>query len=113
MLPQKDLETLSKLPPERLRMVLNFARANLVNQKITRRYNIKIDWNEPAGEGDIAGYTVTVPSLPPVVTEGDTREEALENTREAIACYLEYLIITGQPVPESDNEGEDMVEVTV
>ncbi|BCV20424.1 type II toxin-antitoxin system HicB family antitoxin [Moorella sp. Hama-1] len=113
MLPQKDLETLSKLPPERLRIVLNFARANLINQKITRRYNIKLDWNDPIEDNDIGGYTVTVPSLPPVVTEGDTREEALENAREAIACYLEYLIITGQPVPESDTEGENMVEVTI
>ncbi|AKX95685.1 HicB family protein [Moorella thermoacetica] len=113
MLPQKDLETLSKLPPERLRMVLNFARANLINQKITRRYNVKLDWNEPTDEDGVAGYTVTVPSLPPVVTEGDTREEALENAREAIACYLEYLIITGQPVPESDTEGENMVEVII
>lgn len=113
MLPQKALETLSKLPPERLQMVLNFAKANLINQKITRSYNVKLDWNEPADEGEVGGYTVTVPSLPPVVTEGDTWEEALENAREAIACYLEYLIITGQPVPPSDTKGKNMVEVTI
>jgi predicted RNase H-like HicB family nuclease len=41
---------------------------------------------EPSDEG---GYTVSVPALPGCVTEGDTREEALSNVREAIALYLE------------------------
>lgn len=41
---------------------------------------------EPSVEG---GYTVVVPALPGCISEGDTREEALENIREAIALYLE------------------------
>lgn len=41
---------------------------------------------EPSKEG---GYTVVVPSLPGCISEGDTREEALKNIREAIALYLE------------------------
>lgn len=41
---------------------------------------------EPAEEG---GYTVYVPSLPGCISEGDTREEALENIKEAIELYLE------------------------
>lgn len=41
---------------------------------------------EPSEEG---GYTVFVPALPGCISEGDTREEALENIREAIALYLE------------------------
>jgi len=41
---------------------------------------------EPSEEG---GYTVIVPSLPGCVSEGNTREEALENIREAIELYLE------------------------
>jgi predicted RNase H-like HicB family nuclease len=41
---------------------------------------------EPSEEG---GYTVIVPSLPGCVSEGDTREEALKNIREAIELYLE------------------------
>ena len=43
---------------------------------------------EPSEDG---GYTVTVPSLPGCVSEGETREEALENIREAIELYLEPL----------------------
>jgi len=41
---------------------------------------------EPSKEG---GYMVIVPSLPGCVSEGDTREEALKNIREAIELYLE------------------------
>ncbi|WP_292521437.1 type II toxin-antitoxin system HicB family antitoxin [Methanoculleus sp.] len=41
---------------------------------------------EPSEEG---GYTVYVPSLPGCISEGDTRDEALENIREAIELYLE------------------------
>ena len=35
------------------------------------------------------GYTVYVPSLPGCISEGDTREDALANIREAIELYLE------------------------
>jgi predicted RNase H-like HicB family nuclease len=35
------------------------------------------------------GYTVYVPSLPGCISEGDSREKALANIKEAIALYLE------------------------
>ena len=41
---------------------------------------------EPSEEG---GYTVYVPSLPGCVSEGDSKEEALDNIKEAIELYLE------------------------
>lgn len=41
---------------------------------------------EPSDEG---GYTVYVPSLPGCISEGDTKDEALANIREAIDLYLE------------------------
>lgn len=41
---------------------------------------------EPSDEG---GYSAFVPSLPGCISEGDTREEALKNIREAIELYLE------------------------
>lgn len=41
---------------------------------------------EPSDEG---GYTVFVPSLPGCISEGETREEALTNIREAIELYLD------------------------
>jgi predicted RNase H-like HicB family nuclease len=41
---------------------------------------------EPSEDG---GFTVWVPSLPGCISEGETREEALDNIREAIALYLD------------------------
>ncbi len=41
---------------------------------------------EPCEEG---GFTVTVPSLPGCISEGETEEEAMANIREAIELYLE------------------------
>ena len=41
---------------------------------------------EPSDKG---GHTVLVPSLSGCISEGETREEALENIQEAIELYLE------------------------
>lgn len=41
---------------------------------------------EPSPEG---GYTVYVPSLPGCISEGETKEEAIQNIQEAIELYLE------------------------
>jgi predicted RNase H-like HicB family nuclease len=41
---------------------------------------------EPSEEG---GYTAIVPSLPGCISEGDSKEEALRNIKEAIELYLE------------------------
>ncbi len=43
---------------------------------------------EPNG----AGYTVTVPKLPGLVTEGSSLKEAREMARDAIRCYLEAIL---------------------
>lgn len=41
---------------------------------------------EPSDEG---GYTIYVPSLPGVISEGDDIDDALANIQEAIELYLE------------------------
>ena len=41
---------------------------------------------EPSDEG---GYTVFVPAIPGCISEGESREEALANVREAIELCLE------------------------
>jgi predicted RNase H-like HicB family nuclease len=38
-----------------------------------------------------SGCTVTVPSLPGCISEGDTFDEALKNIKEAITLYLEVM----------------------
>jgi antitoxin HicB len=45
------------------------------------------------------GFTVLVPALPEVITEGDTREEALTHVEKAIRAVLEYRRDQGIPIP--------------
>ena len=51
---------------------------------------------ESAEEG---GYTVFCPALPGCVSEGETREEALSNIKDAISGYLAVLKQHGLPTP--------------
>lgn len=59
-----------------------------------RRFTIHLI---PEPEG---GFTVRVPALPPVVTYGETQEEALFNAREAIEAVLEVYLEDGIEIPE-------------
>lgn len=43
---------------------------------------------EPNGDG----YTVTVPKLPGLVTEGNNLNEAREMAKDAIRCHIEGLL---------------------
>ena len=40
---------------------------------------------------EMGNWIAEVPSLPGCVTQGETREQALENIRDAIALYLDNL----------------------
>ena len=40
-------------------------------------------------KSDEGGFTVYVPSLPGCISEGDTKDEAIQNIQEAIELYLE------------------------
>lgn len=60
---------------------------------------------EPSDEG---GYTAIVPALPGCISQGDTRQEALDNIQEAIALYLESV--------DDDydcNAGAEVLEIAV
>ena len=45
------------------------------------------------------GYTVTVPSLPGLVTEGKDLEDARDMAKDAIRCYIEGLKKAKEPIP--------------
>jgi len=45
------------------------------------------------------GFTVLVPALPEVVTEGDTEAEALKMAEEAIRAVLEHRKAHGLAIP--------------
>ncbi len=57
------------------------------------------------------GYTVTVPALPGVVTQGDTVEQCLERVREAVALHLATMAEDGEPIPEE--HGRRLLRVTI
>jgi predicted RNase H-like HicB family nuclease len=73
---------------------------------MSRTYTIIL---EPAAEG---GFLVTVPALPEVGTQGDTREEALANAREAIELVIEHRLARGEPLPADITPELDRVTVT-
>lgn len=55
-------------------------------------------------EAEEGGYTITCPALPGCVSEGETREEALENIKDAIEGYLTTLRRHGQAIPKVEIE---------
>jgi predicted RNase H-like HicB family nuclease len=72
-----------------------------------RRYGVLLEWDPTARV-----WVAFVPSLDSLSTYGETREEALEQTREAILGYLEAAAKEGLPVSETNAEPE-VVEVEV
>lgn len=60
---------------------------------------------EPGEEG---GYTAVVPGLPGCISEGESREEALANIREAIELYLEPVEDDLSSVP-----GVEVIEIAI
>ena len=49
---------------------------------------------------DDGSYTVTVPALPGIVTQGRDLEDAIAMGRDAIRCHINGLLKEGLPVPE-------------
>ncbi|RZN41656.1 MAG: hypothetical protein EF813_02260 [Methanosarcinales archaeon] len=57
------------------------------------KFTVLIEKNETGG------YTVTVPSLPGCITQGDTWAETMTNAKEAIAGHIEALRTLGKQIP--------------
>jgi antitoxin HicB len=66
-----------------------------MDEQVTANYSFSVIL-EPQEEG---GYTVLVPALPEVVTEGDTEQEAMANAEEAIRAILSYRRDHGITIP--------------
>lgn len=60
---------------------------------------------EPSEEG---GFTAYVPSLPGCISEGNTKEEAVKNIKEAIELYLEPIEDDAEFSPKAE-----ILELTV
>jgi predicted RNase H-like HicB family nuclease len=59
------------------------------------------------------GYTVTVPSLPGLVTEGKNFEEAQKMARDAVSCYIQGLKKAKQKEIFETEIGSFRIAVTV
>ncbi len=62
----------------------------------SRRYTAIIETDEDGA------YIATVPSVPGVVEQGESAEEAVERLKEALAFHLESMEMEGEQIPPSD-----------
>lgn len=58
------------------------------------------------------GYTVTVPSLPGLVTEGKNLEDARDMAKDAIRCYIDGLKKAKEPIPVEKETAQFKLSVT-
>ena len=63
------------------------------DKKRLRPYTAFFEANERGG------YTVAVPSLPGLVTEGKNLDHARSMAKDAIQCYIESLRKAKEPIP--------------
>ena len=73
----------------------------------TQRYKVLLEWDREAH-----AWVTYVPALEYLSTFGETREEAIDNTREAILGYIEAATKEGLPIPQGGADTE-LVDVEV
>ena len=73
----------------------------------TRQFQVVLEWD---AEDQV--WVTYVPVLNYLSTFGETREEALANTQEAILGYIEAARKEGVPVPP-DNSKAELVQIQV
>lgn len=77
-----------------------------LRQKVYQ-YTVIFELNENGG------YTVTVPSLPGLVTEGNNFDNARLMAEDAIRCYIEGLRKIKEEIPEENEMAQVKVKVAV
>ena len=77
-----------------------FATIELMKKKFSHKifsYTAIFEPDEKEG-----GFTVTIPSLPGCISEGDTFEEALRNIKEAASLYIEVMQEKKREIPQEE-----------
>jgi len=59
------------------------------------------------------GYSVLVPAIPEICTFGETLGEARRMAKEAIRCFLESALETGEHIPKDVQPVTERVEVSL
>jgi len=68
---------------------------------VRRHFKVLVEYDPSEGV-----WVTSVPSVNWLSTYGDSREQALEETRDAIVGYFEAAAKAGMPVPSGDVEPE-------
>jgi antitoxin HicB len=63
---------------------------------------------EPLSEG---GYNVFIPAIPEICTFGQTLNEAREMATDAIKCFIESALKTGESIPEDCQPSIDKIAI--
>ena len=58
---------------------------------------------------DDGGFVASVPALPGCVSQGDSRDEAMKNVRQAIEVYIEDCRESGEPIPSES--GREFIDI--
>ena len=58
-----------------------------------------IEYTVIVRDDDEGGFWTDVPSLPGTGSQGDTVEEAIKNTQEAVSLMVDYPRSRGEPIP--------------
>ena len=59
------------------------------------------------------GYNVVVPAIPEICTFGETLSEARRMTKDALCCFLESALKTGEPIPKDVEPATEHITVYV
>jgi predicted RNase H-like HicB family nuclease len=76
------------------------------NTAVTRRYKVLLEW-----DGNEAVWVSYVPDLNDLSTFGESHEEAIDNTHEAIAGSVEAAAKEGIEIPPSSSELAELLTV--
>lgn len=76
--------------------------------RLKRRFNVLVEWDP-----EDRVWVTYVPELDWLSTYGETREEALDRTHEAILGYLEASAKEGLAVPPVEGRALEVIQVEV
>lgn len=76
---------------------------------ISTEYNYTVIF-QPLKQG---GYEVVVPAIPEICTFGDSLAQARQMAKDAIRCFLESAIKTGEPIPKDLEPATEHLAVTL
>ncbi len=82
--------------PER---VASSTDTNSCGVPVERSYAVVLEPEREAG-----GFSVSVPALPEIATQGETVEDALSNAKDAIELVLSDRTTRGEEIPDSDTD---------